>query len=311
MLFGYNLLEQMGSFSELALCMKTSKAQHKNMTALTDMFNRWSNIAVSRLRWEGLPGTVDERLLNMGLYLVGSVAFFVHETLGLIALPCTPGDRFNLLYQPISVTASGYGATFRLTNGISEDVPSAEPKDEFAMVRFTPTGVPVAASVFNLVSRMADILRSIDVVAARMKRPYLILCEEKERMTIDNLMKQVTDNEELILASKNYGLKDRAIEIAPTPSVGDLNALWNTYKDYETILYTMMGIDNTGYQKKERLIVDEVGANNMVVHMADEVNLKELRLGLERVNTVFGTNISVAMDKLVEGREYADNEPDM
>lgn len=297
MFFGFNMLQGMGQNSQLYMLMEGSKAQHKNMQMLMDMFNRWSNIAVSRLKWVGLPDTVDKRVLNMGLYLAGNVAFFEHDELGLIALPCTPGDRFNLLYQPISVTAWGYGYSTQLTNGISIDDPTAEPKDKFAMVRFTPTGMPVAMSVFNLVYRMSDILRSIDVVAQRMKRPYIILCEEKERLTIDNLFKQIKDNEELILGSKGYGLKDTAIEIAPTPSVGDLNALWATYKDYETMLYTMMGIDNVGYGKKERMITDEVNANNMVVRMADAVNLKELELGLSRVNTVFGTNISVEIDK--------------
>lgn len=295
MFFGELMLAGIQNSQLSMLYNKVTGAQYENLALLADTYNRWCNIGVSRLTWEGLPSGVDERLLNMGLFLNGTVAFFVDDTLGLIALPCNQGNRFNLFYQPVEVTAFGYDKSFTLSNmGVRENEGLYDVSlPTFEMVRFTPTGVPVAITVFNLVKRMVDIMRSIDVIAQRMKRPYILLCDEKERLTFQNLFKNIKDNEEIILGSKNYGLKERSIEVAPTPATGDLKALWESYKAYETMLYTVMGIDNTGYEKKERLVVDEVNANNMVIQMADEVNIKELRLGLNRVNKRFNTSISV------------------
>ena len=282
-----------GTNSELSMIVnKKSAAQQENMNLLLNEFNYWSNIAVSRIKWVNLPETVDERLLNIGLYCAGQCAFFEHETLGLIALPCNSGNRFNILYQPIEVTASGYSATFNLSNVSDEE------RHQFELVRFTPSGIPQALGVMSLVSRMVDILRAIDVITQRLKRPYVVVCEEKERTTIDNAFKKVKDNEELILAVKDYGLSDRSIQLMPTSqaTVHDYSYLWESYKRYETKLYTMLGIDNKGYDKKERVLVDEVNANTMIIKMADDVNLKELRLGLDRVNETFHTAIYVEIE---------------
>lgn len=288
--FGSGMWDLFGQSQLSMIVSKRTAAQDENIALLANEFNYWSNLAVSRLKWSGLPDTVDERLLNMGLYFYGHVAFFVHKTLGLIALPCNSGNKFNLLYQPIQVTASGHDDSFLLSNINTSET------HEFEFVRYTPSGMPQAVGVMTLVARMVDILRSIDVLSQRMKRPYIITCEEKERMTILNVLKKIKDNEELILGLKDYGLGNKSINIAPTPGVTDFSCLWDSYKQYESRLYTILGIDNKGYDKKERLVVDEVNANNMVIQMADNVNLKEIRLGLSRVNKTFGTNITVDVD---------------
>ena len=44
--------------------------------------------------------------------------------------------------------------------------------------------------------------------------------------------------------------------------------------------------------------MDEVNANNMVTEMANEVNLKQLRLDIEKVNRRYGTNIEVDIKEL-------------
>lgn len=279
-----------GIANELSMIhTKQTQAQKENVNLLMAEFNYWSNIAVSRLKWANLPKTVDERLLNMGLYLSGHCAFFNHETLGLIALPCDAGNRFNLFYQPTAVTAQGYDQTFYLNNEQTAD-------HEFEILRYTPSGMPQAVNVMIIVSRMTDILRAIDVLTQRLKRPYIIACEEKEKLTIINTFKQIKDNEELILALKDYGLGDRSIQVIPTVQTSDFSSLWESYKRYEIKLCTLLGIDNKGYDKKERLLVDEVNANNMIIKMSDDVNIKELKLCLANVNRTFGTDISVEIE---------------
>ena len=86
--------------------------------------------------------------------------------------------------------------------------------------------------------------------------------------------------------------------MAPLPSIGNIDQLWKTYRTYEDILYSAIGLDSKGDDKKERLLVDEVNANNMVTEMANEVNLKQLRLDIEKVNRRYGTNIEVDIKEL-------------
>lgn len=217
----------------------------------------------------------------MSLYLVGKACFFEHEDYGLIALPCSNGSEYNLFYEPTRINAFSFGFTRTLSFG------------EFELVRNNPTGTPTALTVYTYIKRMMDVLRSIDVVCARMKRPYLILCEEKQKLTFINLLKRIKDNEDIVLAFKNYGIDKSNFEVAPLPSIGNIDQLWKTYRTYEDILYSAIGLDSKGDDKKERLLVDEVNANNMVTEMANEVNLKQLRLDIEKVNRRYGTNIEV------------------
>lgn len=263
-----------------------TEAQMENSKLFVEMYNRYSNIAVTRYDWKNLPIGVNERLLNMSLYLVGKACFFEHEDYGLIALPCSNGSEYNLFYEPTRINAFSFGFTRTLSFG------------EFELVRNNPTGTPTALTVYTYIKRMMDVLRSIDVVCARMKRPYLILCEEKQKLTFINLLKRIKDNEDIVLAFKNYGIDKSNFEVAPLPSIGNIDQLWKTYRTYEDILYSAIGLDSKGDDKKERLLVDEVNANNMVTEMANEVNLKQLRLDIEKVNRRYGTNIEVDIKEL-------------
>jgi len=285
MFFGSKFLT--GTNNELSMRFKTS-AQLENAKLMIEMFNYFSNIAVTRYDWKNLPDGVDERLLNFGLYMYGNVAFFEHENLGLTALPCNRGNTFNILYEPLSVTAFGYAYSTELN--IADK--------EFGFVRSSPTAEPLAYSVFEYVKRMCDILRSIDVISQRMKRPYIIMCDEKQRLTIDNLFKKIKDNEELILGLKDYPIDKQNIEIAPTPSPTNLDKLWDSYNQYSNLLLTRLGLNSVDRSKRERLIVDEANANNMIIQMENEVNLKQLTIDIDKVNKIFGTNISVEVKEL-------------
>lgn len=272
--------------SELNSLLKT-EAQMENQVLFMELFNRWSNLAVTRFDWQNLPDGVDERVLNMGLYLNGNVAFFEPEGMALTALPCSQGNRFNFLYQPQSVTVYGYGYSKYIDN-----------PNDFGFVRVSPTSVPLAITVYTYCKRMADTLRAIDVINQRSKRPYVFMADEKMKLTILNLFKSIKDNEEVVIGLKDFPLDKSTVDVAPLPYVGNTDKLWQTYHEYERILYTAMGINTIPSDKKERLVKDEANSNNMVIEMANEVNLKELQLGIDGVNEKYGTDISVSVKEV-------------
>lgn len=290
MYFGDSLLQKMPNtaskdFLPNMLCgIYKTEAQRENAELHQEMYNRFSNIAITRYNWTGLPNSVNERFLNTTLYLYGSAAFFRDENLGFIALPCTIAGNYNIYYEPLTVNAFSFNYNKMLSN---------TENNEFVYIRNNPSATPTAVSVFTFTRRMCDILRSIDVVSRKMKQPYMIQCDESERLTVENLIKKIQDNETMIVGSKSFGLKNKAFEVTPLPTPASLEALWYTYRQLETILYTIMGINSTGQEKKERLLVDEVNANNMVTDMSIEVNIKELQIACEKINKTFGLNVWV------------------
>lgn len=289
MLFGMSMLNLPMCESSLPPKLKT-EAQRENFILFEELFNRFSNIGVSRIDWQGLPSSVDERFLNQSLYLTGTAAFFNDEMLGYLALPCTMSGGFNVYNDPLTVNAYSFNYNKMLEQG------------EFVYIRANPSRVPLAFSVFEYTRRMADVLRSIDVLCKKMKHPFMLVCDEKERLTYENLIKKITDNEVMVLGAKNFNLNTKQLQFEDTRVTADLTTLWDTFHQLESILYTSLGIESLPIVKKERLIVDEVNSNNMVTEMNTQVMIKELDTACKRINDMFGLNVSVSANTIASYR---------
>lgn len=294
MFFGQELLCIPEHVTTLGAKMKT-EAQRDNLVLFMEMFNRFSNIAVTRIDWHGLPESVNERFLNQTLYLYGSAVFFRDENLGLLALPATMSGEFNIYYEPTSVQAYSFNYNKRLQYG------------EFVYIRNNPTCTPTAFPVYEYTKRMSDILRTIDVLCKKMKQPFMFACDEKQRQTYLNLVKKVQDNETIILGVKDWDFKKEAFKILETPVPTDLTKLWEMYSNMERLLYTALGIESVGIEKRERLLVDEVNANNMVTQMGVDVTMKQLESACEEINKKYNLNVSVSAKGIEYYREGVGN----
>lgn len=275
----------------LQLKAKMTEAQKKNQLTLMSLFNYYANIGITRYDWTGLPSSVDERFLNTALFMFGKAAFFKSDEMGFMALPCTPAGEYNAYYNPTAVNAFSFNFNKMLR------------QDEFVYMRANPSTVPLSVMCFEIIERMSDTLRAMDVERKNLKRPYIMTCDEKEKRTILTLYTKIDDNEPLIIGQKNYGLDKSRVEIIPTKTQNNLDSLWNLYKNYENMLYTVLGIESVAHEKKERLIVDEVNSNNMVTEMSSEVELKELRSACEEINKKWDLNVSVTAKSISDYKE--------
>lgn len=273
------------------LIPEMTKARTQNFITLAELFNRFSNIAITRIDWHGLPDSIDERFLNMSLYAFGTAAFFEDENLGFMALPCTVDGGFNVYYNPNRVRAFSFNYNKTLE------------KDDFVYIRNTPTKTPTSWPVWEYTRRMADILRTIDVLNKKLKQPHIFLCDEKKRETYRRLFEQVDDNQYFIIGSKDFGIDKSKLDILRTDVNPYFQDLWYSYKQMESILYTCLGIESNNTPKNERLIVDEVNANNMVTEYSVYTTLKCLETACEQINKKWGLDVSVSMKKVSEYRK--------
>lgn len=91
----------------------------------------------------------------------------------------------------------------------------------------------------------------------------------------------------MILGAKEFGINKSGFELVQTPSPTDLAGLWDTYHNLEYLLYTALGINSPGVDKRERLVTDEARANNMVIEMSIEIIVKELKFACQRINQMY------------------------
>jgi hypothetical protein len=79
-------------------------------------------------------------------------------------------------------------------------------------------------------------------------------------------------------------------------------------KKIEDRFNTDIGIPNANTQKRERLITDEVNANNIDTESKVRLWLETMQRDVEKVNAMFGLNLSVKYRYEKEGEPYGYNE---
>ena len=69
-------------------------------------------------------------------------------------------------------------------------------------------------------------------------------------------------------------------------------------------VFTDLGINNANMDKRERMVANEVEANNEQVKASEDVMLKVRKEACKQINRIFGTNISVERRNFDQIPEY-------
>ena len=83
-----------------------------------------------------------------------------------------------------------------------------------------------------------------------------------------------------------------------------------TLANIDNRFHTKIGIPNANTDKKERLIKDEVNANNVETKSLAQQWLEQMRMDMQDTNELFGTSLAVRLAKdpaQDDSKEDADN----
>ena len=243
-------------------------------------FMRLSNIAISVFEWKNLPDSIDQRWLELSLYKNGMCLFFEDDVLGYLALPCTISGMLNVYNIPTMRRA--YAANgFQAMRG---------EEDSVIIFHNYLHGVPVW-DIEMFARRLSNYQRTIDININAQKTPIIILADDDQKPTWENIMMQYEGDTPLMLA--NNGLNLDALKTFPinAPFVADgiqemLVQTWNDAMSY-------LGVSNVNVTKKERLITDEVQRNMGGVLASRYSPLEMRREAADQINRMFGLDIKV------------------
>jgi hypothetical protein len=258
---------------------KKNVVQWENERTYQMFYSRLKDYAISLFKWEGLPETVNERFLELTLYQEGRILFFKDPEMDFLALPFTYGS-LNVYHEPVNFHA------FSINYSKDYDVETSVP----IWANFSRN--PIHWIVEEYAKRLYFVERALDLNIRQQKFPFLILGEESQRLTLMNAYEKWEGNEPFIFGYKTGFDKD-AFQVlnTPVPFVADKllaykHNLWNE-------AMTFLGIGNAKQDKKERLVADEVAANDEQIESSWEVMLKARQIACEQINRKFGLNISV------------------
>lgn len=265
------------------ISMKTIAVQLNNRT-YTDYYYRLMLLARSVFKWENLPNGMDEKWIERYLFNEGRCIFFSDKDKGFMVAKCTDSGALNFYDEPTQLTpdATGYTNNTPLTNN-----------EECVVLYNNDEQIPTAPTIQLYALRLAEISRTIDINVNAQKTPVVILCSEKQKATMKNVFKQWNGFEPVIYGDKNLDLEGiKALKI-DAPIVFDKlqyqkHSIWNE-------CMTFLGINNANQDKRERLVDDEVRANNDQIEHSALIMLKARERACEQINKLFNLDIKVSM----------------
>lgn len=243
--------------------------------------NRLTELSISMFEWKNLPPTVDARYLESHLFENGSMVYFNDEVIGNLCLDCLPSGRLDVYGNPVLRRAySGYNNYQKLLK---------ESNSVIIWNNYLHTNSVLEVKMFA--KRLYNLDRIIDVNANAQKTPVLIQGTEQQRLTLKNLYKEFDGNSPFIFGDKNLDLNSLKCLQTGAPYVCD--KLYNLKQMYWNEALTYLGINNTGAQKRERMLAIESSQAQGGTISSRYSRLQSRREAVEKINAMFGTNIEV------------------
>lgn len=262
---------------------KTLFGESATVNNLTYMqyLNRLTELSVSMFEWKNLPPTVDARYLELHLFETGSMVYFNDEVIGNLCLDCLPSGRLDVYGNPVLRRAySSYNNYQKLLK---------ESNSVIIWNNYLHTNSVLEVKMFA--KRLYNLDRIIDVNANAQKTPVLIQGTEQQRLTLKNLYKEFDGNSPFIFGDKNLDLNSLKCLQTGAPYVSD--KLYNLKQMYWNEALTYLGINNTGAQKRERMLTIESSQAQGGTISSRYSRLQSRREAVEKINAMFGTNIEV------------------
>lgn len=243
--------------------------------------NRLTELSVSMFEWKNLPPTVDARYLELHLFENGSMVYFDDDVIGNLCLDCLPSRTLDVYGNPVLRRAysryNNYQKLLKKNNSV------------IIWNNYLHTNSILEVKMFA--RRLYNLDRIIDVNANAQKTPVLIQGTEQQRLTLKNLYKEFDGNSPFIFGDKNLDLNSLKCLQTGAPYVCD--KLYNLKQMYWNEALTYLGINNTGAQKRERMLTIESSQAQGGTISSRYSRLQSRREAVEKINAMFGTNIEV------------------
>lgn len=204
-------------------------------------------LAENVFKFINLPSFIDVSFINRQLVFNGSIAFFVDETLGLLALPYTNLGGLDVYGRPKRINV-------RSNTGYSKNLGYGE----FVIMYDNNGRYPLITDIIQYAERLALNTRTSDINISQQRTPRFWKTKNENLESVKALVNNVDSNAETVISYDNLDLDDTTLVLEPAPYVADKidihqEKIWNEF-------LRLIGVANLQYQKKERNIKDEIQA---------------------------------------------------
>lgn len=274
-----------------------SVAQMANNMTFSYYYYKLMLIARSLFKWENLPNDMDERWIEKYLFSSGKCIFYKDPTLGYMVAGFGQQGGINCYGDPTSV--------YPVAENYVYEGPKLVNRENCVVVRNNDLMIPTFPTIRHYSYKLCNLDRAIDVNIEALKSPVIVRCSEKQKLSLKNAINQRRDNEPVIWTADTGNIGDM-VDTLDTNAPVIFPQLQTQKHMILNEVFTDLGINNANMDKKERMVANEVEANNEQVKASEDVMLKAREQACKEINRIFGTNISVRRRDYDEIPEYED-----
>ena len=255
--------------------LKTTEMYKKQCTSLAENVFSFSNLLDDeKVKF------LDMSFVNHELVCKGSIAWFMDEELGLLALPFMNVGALDLYGRPTTIQVIG-------KNGYTRQLDV----DEYVIMYDNMSRIPLIFDVLQYAERLALIQRTIDINVKQQRTPRYWQVTTDNKKSVMDALDGIDSMNDTVITYDGIDLGNINLTLAPAPYVTDKlseekDKTWNEF-------LRLIGICNTTYEKKERNIKDEVILSQSGT-IASRFTRYNARLdAIDKINKMFNMNIEV------------------
>lgn len=277
---------------------------HVKNTRLRKYFRKYLfQKAISVFKWN-LPDEWDKDYFLYTLYGLGYIAIVDTDEYGVICQGGALGG-YNLYYRPsyIVITNPLLQKTLtcsidRSTEGPSDRALTSVTGKDCVLVKLQPDYSSIMDIVGYYADQMALASESMGINLLNIKSGTVFGAESKAKAeSFKKMYDMLSDGDPAVVIDKQL-LDDQGkpVWFPFTQNIKEsyvVSDLLSDMRKIEAMFCTDIGIPNANTDKRERLITDEVNANNVETSSRCEMWLEEIRKGLTKANEKYKLNLAV------------------
>jgi len=253
---------------------------------------RLKSIAISSFDWDGLPHSVRQQNLELSLLRKGRALFYYDDILErYLAMRCICNGPFNVYDEPVRRRAyANNGYQYEASDNDSVLI-----WDNYLHEDVWPT-------ISMFAKRLTNIEITKDINLRAQKTPIMILCDDRQRLTMENLFLKIDIGSPVIMGSKNLDLESVKVLNLEAPYLVD--KLQDEKVNVLHEAFSFLGVGSMEIVKRERYITSEMQTSQESNVAQRASRLKARQEAAKLINEMYGLNLSVTYSPI--GDQIAD-----
>ena len=287
-------------------------------------YDQLTYIVFKLLDFSGIPETIDETFLKYCIFIMGKAVFFrldqdIIDQKQSGVIPLKSGDLVAMngntantqtayyMYRDVLVTNPAFSKSYNLTPGIDCEVVYCTEPDKFKLYGY--------GGLYKLIARTATILAdndlSINIIQKNTRLTNVLGADdEPTRISAEAAVQAMYEGKPYMVAQKSLVSDLASFPMTQTTANKDIVQLIEARQYIYSHFYESLGLQTHDNMKKERLITEEINDNEELSALNIDDIIDTVQQGLERVNAMFGTNISVSLNPIIQkAHEMDETEP--